>query len=189
MRTLSDKSMDVLCYMVMLAFITYLHMLMCMEKNDIIKRALEGSKKVCAIASEEEDSALWLNDDGPYVVVFDPLDGSRNIDASIPTGSIFGIYRKLEGTDAFPSEEKAELNVLQRGDRLIAAIYALYSSATILCLSLGSGTHAFTLDHSTGDFVLTNANLSIPERGTKTFPHLSVDSFLFYLNVYQCLEI
>jgi hypothetical protein len=112
-----------------------------------------------------------LNDDGPYVVVFDPLDGSRNIDASIPTGSIFGIYRKLEGTDAFPSEQKAELNVLQRGDRLVAAMYALYSSATILCLSLGSGTHAFTLDHSTGDFVLTNPNLCIPERGTKTFLH------------------
>ena len=145
-------------------------------QNDIIKKALRDSKKVCVIASEEEDSPVWLNNDGPYVVVFDPLDGSRNIDASIPTGSIFGIYRRLEGTDAFPEKEKAELNVLQRGELLVAAVYTLYSSATILCLSLGAGTHAFTFDHSTGDFILTNPNLTIPERGTNNS-----------LSQYQCL--
>lgn len=133
--------------------------------NDIIKAALHNSQKVSAIASEEDDLPVWFNDKGPYVVVFDPLDGSRNIDASIPTGSIFGIYRRLEEADALPKDEKAELNVLQRGERLVAAVYALYSSATILCVSLGSGTHAFTLDHATGDFVLTNANLRIPTRG------------------------
>lgn len=133
--------------------------------NDIIKSALRSSEKVAAIASEEDDLPVWLNDKGPYVVVFDPLDGSRNIDASIPTGSIFGIYKRLEETDALPKEEKAELNVLQRGGRLVAAVYALYSSATVFCISLGSGTHAFTLDQSTGDFLLTNPNLTIPKRG------------------------
>ncbi|KAI5063093.1 hypothetical protein GOP47_0021640 [Adiantum capillus-veneris] len=133
--------------------------------NDIIKAALKSSQKVAAIASEEDDMPVWFNDTGPYVAVFDPLDGSRNIDASIPTGSIFGIYRRLEEADALPEAEKAELNVLQRGERLVAAVYALYSSATVLCISLGSGTHAFTLNRSTGDFVLTNSNLSIPKRG------------------------
>lgn len=136
-------------------------------QNDIIKGALCSSQKVSAIASEEDDLPVWFNDKGPYVVVFDPLDGSRNIDASIPTGSIFGIYRRLEETDTLPKDEKAELNVLQRGERLVAAVYALYSSATILCVSLGSGTHAFTLDHATGDFVLTNPNLKIPTRGLR----------------------
>ncbi|KAH7404409.1 hypothetical protein KP509_15G024400 [Ceratopteris richardii] len=108
---------------------------------------------------------IWLNDTAPYVVVFDPLDGSRNIDASIPTGSIFGIYRRLEETDGLPEAEKAELNVLQRGEKLVAAVYSLYSSATVLCVSIGSGAHVFTLDRSNGDFVLTNSNLMMPTRG------------------------
>ena len=161
--------MGIACFYINIALNFLLHCLYACAKNDIIKKALQGSNKVSAIASEEEDSPVWFNDDGPYVVVFDPLDGSRNIDASIPTGSIFGIYRRLEEADALPEQEKAELNVLQRGERLVAAVYTLYSSATILCLSLGSGTHAFTLDHSIGDFVLTNPNLTIPERGIHNF--------------------
>ncbi|KAH7404410.1 hypothetical protein KP509_15G024400 [Ceratopteris richardii] len=133
--------------------------------NDIIKAALKCSGKAAVIASEEDEMPIWLNDTAPYVVVFDPLDGSRNIDASIPTGSIFGIYRRLEETDGLPEAEKAELNVLQRGEKLVAAVYSLYSSATVLCVSIGSGAHVFTLDRSNGDFVLTNSNLMMPTRG------------------------
>uniref|UniRef100_A0A0C9S119 fructose-bisphosphatase n=1 Tax=Wollemia nobilis TaxID=56998 RepID=A0A0C9S119_9CONI len=134
--------------------------------NDIIKSSLQSSGKVAAIASEEDDLPLWLRNDGPYVVVFDPLDGSRNIDASIPTGTIFGIYHCLEELDDnMPIEEKALVNVLQSGSRLVAAGYVLYSSATILCISVGSGTQGFTLDHSTGEFVLTHPNIVIPSRG------------------------
>lgn len=117
------------------------------------------------MASEENDEPTWISDSGPYVVVTDPLDGSRNIDASIPTGTIFGIYKRLEELDDLPIEEKAMLNSLQSGSRLIAAAYVLYSSATVLCITFGSGTMAFTLDHSTGDFVLTNPNIKIPPRG------------------------
>lgn len=117
------------------------------------------------MASEENDAPTWIIDDGPYVVVTDPLDGSRNIDASIPTGTIFGIYNRLEELDNLPTEEKAQLNSLQSGSKLIAAGYVLYSSATILCVSFGSGTQAFTLDHSTGDFILTNPSIKIPPRG------------------------
>lgn len=133
--------------------------------NDIIKLSLRSSGKVSVVASEEDDLPVWFNETGPYVVVFDPLDGSRNIDASIPTGSIFGIYRQMEEADGLPVEEKAQVNVLQSGERLVGAVYALYSSATILCISVGSGTHAFTLDRSVGEFVLTHPNLIIPQRG------------------------
>ncbi|KAL5054511.1 hypothetical protein RYX36_035193 [Vicia faba] len=133
--------------------------------NEMILSSLTKSGKVAVMASEETDLPTWISDDGPYVVVTDPLDGSRNIDASIPTGTIFGIYKRLEELDNLPTEEKALLNSLQTGNRLIAAGYVLYSSATILCITFGSGTHAFTLDRSTGDFILTNPNIKIPPRG------------------------
>ncbi|EXC43850.1 Fructose-1,6-bisphosphatase [Morus notabilis] len=133
--------------------------------NEIILSSLRNSGKVAVMASEEDDAPIWISDDGPFVVVTDPLDGSRNIDASIPTGTIFGIYNRLVELDHLPMEEKAQLNSLQSGTRLVAAGYALYSSATIFCASFGSGTHAFTLDHSTGDFILTHPNIKIPPRG------------------------
>lgn len=134
-------------------------------QNEIILSSLQKSGKVAVMASEENDAPIWISNDGPYVVVTDPLDGSRNIDASIPTGTIFGIYKRLEELDDLPTEEKAVLNSLQSGSRLIAAGYVLYSSATILCTTFGSGAQAFTLDHSTGDFILTNPSIQIPPRG------------------------
>ncbi|KAL3538715.1 hypothetical protein ACH5RR_002081 [Cinchona calisaya] len=133
--------------------------------NEIILSSLRSSGKVAVMASEEDDLPVWINDDGPFVVVTDPLDGSRNIDASIPTGTIFGVYKRLMELDHLPVEEKAMLNSLQSGAKLVAAGYVLYSSATILCASFGLGTHAFTLDHLTGDFILTHPNIKIPPRG------------------------
>ncbi|KAK8940478.1 hypothetical protein KSP39_PZI010035 [Platanthera zijinensis] len=133
--------------------------------NDIILSSLRNSGKVAVMASEEDELPVWITDDGPFVVVVDPLDGSRNIDVSIPTGTIFGIYNRLVELDQLPVEEKAQINALQSGNRLVAAGYALYSSATIICLSFGSGTHTFTLDRSTGDFLLTHPSLRIPPRG------------------------
>ncbi|CAK9861138.1 unnamed protein product [Sphagnum jensenii] len=132
--------------------------------NNIMNAALRSSGKVAAIASEEDDEAIWLGE-GPFVVVFDPLDGSRNIDSSIPTGTIFGIYRRLPEADHLPLTEKAAINVLQRGERTVAAGYALYSSATVMCLSVGSGLYGFTLDHSIGEFVYSHHDIRIPERG------------------------
>lgn len=133
--------------------------------NEIILASLRNSGKVAVMASEEDDAPVWISDDGPFVVVTDPLDGSRNIDASIPTGTIFGVYKRLEELDHLPVEEKAQLNSLQSGTKLVASGYVLYSSATIFCVSFGSGTHAFTLDRSTGDFVLTHPDIKIPPRG------------------------
>jgi len=138
---------------------------------------------VAAIASEEDDRPIWLGE-GPYVVVFDPLDGSRNIDASIPTGTIFGIYRRLPEADHLPTEEKAYANVMQRGERQVAAGYALYSSATIMAISVGSGLHGFTLDYTIGEFVYSHHDIRIPERGPCSFlsefergPHVFLSSF------------
>lgn len=133
--------------------------------NEIILHSLQRSGKVAVMASEEDDGPVWITDNAPFVVVSDPLDGSRNIDASIPTGTIFGVYNHLEELDHLPVEEKAQLNSLQSGNRLVAAGYVLYSSATIFCISFGSGTHAFTLDHATGEFILTHADIKIPTRG------------------------
>lgn len=133
--------------------------------NEIILSSLRKSGKVAVVASEEDDVPVWITDKGPFVVVTDPLDGSRNIDASIPTGTILGIYKRLVELDHLPTAEKSQLNSLQSGTGLIAAAYVLYSSATIFCVSFGSGTHAFTLDHTTGDFVLTHPGIRIPPRG------------------------
>ncbi|KAJ1703353.1 hypothetical protein LUZ63_003132 [Rhynchospora breviuscula] len=135
--------------------------------NEIILASLKSSGKVAAMASEEDEFPVWISDKGPFVVVTDPLDGSRNIDASIPTGTIFGVYRRLEEIDHLPTEEKAQLNSLQSGTRLVAAAYVLYSSATIFCASFGpgKGTHAFTLDQSIGEFVLTHPDMKVPPRG------------------------
>ncbi|KAG0557517.1 hypothetical protein KC19_11G136900 [Ceratodon purpureus] len=132
--------------------------------NNIIKAALRSSGKVAAIASEEDERPVWLGE-GPYVVVFDPLDGSRNIDASIPTGTIFGIYRRLPETDYLPTEEKAYANVMQRGERMVAAGYALYSASTLMAISVGSGLHGFSLDYTIGEFVYSHHDIRIPERG------------------------
>lgn len=73
-----------------------------MKQNDIILSSLKNSGKVAVMASEEDDAPVWLADDGPFVVVLDPLDGSRNINASIPTGTIFGFYNRLEELDHLP---------------------------------------------------------------------------------------
>ncbi|XP_048231279.1 fructose-1,6-bisphosphatase, chloroplastic-like [Ricinus communis] len=134
-------------------------------QNEIIFASLRNSGKVAVMASEEDDAPIWINDDGPFVVVTDPLDGSRNIDASIPTGTSFGVYKRLVELDHLPQDEKAMLNSLQSGAKLVAAGYVLYSLAIILCSTFGSGTHAFTLDYSTGDFILTHPGIKINPRG------------------------
>jgi fructose-1,6-bisphosphatase len=160
------------------------YFLLCIVQNEIILSSLRSSGKVAAMASEEDDAPIWLTDDGSFVVVTDPLDGSRNIDASIPTGTIFGIYNRLVELDHLPKEEKATLNSLQTGARLVAAGYVLYSSATILCISFGSGTHAFTLDHSTGDFILTHPSIKIPPRGNDESVHVNC-----MLMMHKCYQI
>jgi len=108
---------------------------------------------------------------------FDPLDGSGNADAAIPTGTVFGVF---DADAAFPRGEIPDMKdtaslaraVLQPGNRLLAAGYCMYSSTTILVFTLGGGTHGFTLDPTINEFVLTHPNMKIPKRG----------------NIYSCNE-
>ena len=98
-----------------------------------------------------------------YVCVFDPLDGSSNVDAGIPTGTIIGIYEHDENCAVDSDEAQCLTNTLQPGTNLVAAAYCLYSSSTFLVLTLGSGTYGFTLDENLGEFVLSHPDMKIPE--------------------------
>lgn len=161
--------------------------------NDILKKALQYSGKIGTLASEEEDTPVDIakdkkynargddrvaarfktdvvvEDTGRYVAVFDPLDGSSNVDAGIPTGTIFGIFD--EGDEGHCDlDDTGELtncliNTLKPGDALVASGYCLYSSSVFFCLTLGAGVNIFTLDRAIGEFVLTHENVRIPQRG------------------------
>jgi fructose-1,6-bisphosphatase I len=126
--------------------------------------ALRSSGKVAAVSSEEDDAPTWFGE-GPFIVVFDPLDGSKDYDELTPTGTMFSIYYRLREADHLPLGQKAAINVMQRGERLMAAGYTVYSSATMMCFSVGTGLHGFTLDNEVGEFVLTHPDIRIPERG------------------------
>jgi len=152
--------------------------------NDVLKRALRFTGRLGILASEEEDTPVDLMRPTPksteivmdesekYVCVFDPLDGSSNVDAGIPTGTIIGIYEH-DGTcsidmncvDDECSEQEALClaNTLQPGTNLVAAAYCLYSSSTFFVLTIGAGTYGFTLDENIGEFILSHPNIQIPQ--------------------------
>lgn len=149
--------------------------------NDLLKRALRFTGRLGVLASEEDaspvnlimpaDSTGVLIDEGEkYVAVFDPLDGSSNVDAGIPTGTIIGIYEYDDSCEIdFDSEDSGDqeamclANTLQPGTNLVASAYCLYSSSTFLVLTLGAGTYGFTLDENLGEFVLSHPEIRIPE--------------------------
>mmetsp|Transcript_118555 Transcript_118555/g.342814 ORF Transcript_118555/g.342814 Transcript_118555/m.342814 type:complete len:402 (+) Transcript_118555:104-1309(+) len=148
--------------------------------NDLLKRALRFTGRLGVLASEEEDvpvdlmegKEVILDETEKYVCVFDPLDGSSNVDAGIPTGTIIGIYEHDEncavdpdcvGEDCTEQEAACLANTLQPGTNLVAAAYCLYSSSTFMVLTLGSGTYGFTLDENLGEFVLSHPDMKIPE--------------------------
>lgn len=111
------------------------------------------------MVSEENEEPIIVEKDfsGKYVVVFDPLDGSSNIDCNVSVGSIFGIYKKSPGPGTIE-------DALQPGHCLIASGYAMYGSSTQLVLTMGEGVKVFTLDPSIGEFILTDDNVRIPEK-------------------------
>jgi len=127
-----------------------------------------GSSCIHSVASEEEDEPRCCSDVmtdsafavGDYIAVFDPIDGSKNIDASLPVGSIFGIYKKQPGSDV------GEQTFLQDGGALVAAGYCLFSASTVLVLTLGSGVDGFTLDPDSGKFLHTLKDIRIPRKGS-----------------------
>jgi fructose-1,6-bisphosphatase I len=128
--------------------------------NDILMEANEWGGHLAALASEEMDHPHMIPEQYPkggYLLLFDPLDGSSNIDVNISIGTIFSVLRLPPGTEA--SEE----SFLQAGVQQVAAGYTVYGPSTTLVLTIGRGVHSFTLDRELGSFVLTQRDLKIPE--------------------------
>jgi fructose-1,6-bisphosphatase I len=133
--------------------------------NEVIFRAMDHGGHLCVMASEESQGLMKIPEHyrkGKYVLIFDPLDGSSNIDVNITIGTIFSIYRRLDPTAV---DDGTEEDVLQPGFRQIAAGYACYGSATNLVYTSGNGVDVFTYDQTIGDFLLTHEKVRIPERG------------------------
>jgi len=132
--------------------------------NSIIVKALDHGGRLCAMASEEEEGIIVVPDKfqrGEYVLLFDPLDGSSNIDVNIPVGTIFSVLRRV--TPAGGPGTIADM--LQPGMRQIAAGYVIYGSSTMLVYTTGQGAHGFTLDPAIGEFLLSHPDIRTPERG------------------------
>lgn len=144
--------------------------------NDVFCSCVQESGRTGIVVTEEEEVPVAVDcTAGEYIATFDPIDGSSNIDACVTTGSIFGIYSKgeCEIRDSDSPEDVLEAcltNVRQSGDELRAAGYCMYSSSTVLVLSVGNGVYGFTLDKDIGEFVMSHDNLKVPdEDGQRIF--------------------
>lgn len=136
-----------------------------MYANDKLIECLSNSGECCGIASEENEDFVPLPDheskNAKYVVLFDPLDGSSNIDVNVSVGTIFSIYRRVSPeTQACTKED-----FLQKGVEQVAAGYVIYGTSTILVYTTGNGVNGFTLDPSIGEFCLSHRNIQIPKTG------------------------
>ncbi len=133
--------------------------------NRIIIERMQHIGQLCCMGSEEVADLIDIPSKYPkgnYILLFDPLDGSSNIDVNISIGTIFGIYRK--------KSEETDINfllneVLQPGYEQVAAGYFIYGSSTIMVYTTGDGVHGFTLYPSVGEFLLSHENIRIPEHG------------------------
>ncbi len=123
--------------------------------NDILKNTLAACDAVKGIASEEEDTFVSANETGEFVVHFDPLDGSSNIDINAPVGTIFSIYK------THANSTLSEVDFLQAGRQQVAAGYVMYGTATVLALTTGKGTQMYTMEPTTGTYVQIEEQLNI----------------------------
>lgn len=128
--------------------------------NDCMINCLSSCGVVAYMASEENDNAILVEGaKNKYTVVFDPVDGSSNIDANVSVGTIFGIYNTAD-------EGKPDMqDLLQKGTDLVCSGYCMYGGATILVMTFGDSVNGFTLDPSLGEFILTHPNIKIKKRG------------------------
>lgn len=134
--------------------------------NEKLIECLKSSGECAGVASEENEEIIPFKPhkgkEPKYVVVFDPLDGSSNIDVNVSVGTIFGIYKRQ-------SKFSGKINkkdFFQKGTELVAAGYVLYGTSTILVYTTGNGVNGFTLDPSIGEFCLSHQNIKIPNRGS-----------------------
>ena len=130
--------------------------------NDVFISVFKQSGLVCRLASEEMEKPYYIPENCPigrYTLLYDPIDGSSNVDINLNVGSIFSL-RQQEGDDIDGAKD-----LLQDGDRQIGAGYVLYGPSTILVYTLGKGVHSFILDPSLGEFILAEENIAIPQHG------------------------
>jgi fructose-1,6-bisphosphatase I/sedoheptulose-1,7-bisphosphatase len=128
--------------------------------NDAFLHITEWGGQLAGMASEEMEIPYQIPSQfpkGKYLLVFDPLDGSSNIDVNVSVGSIFSILRAPDG-----SQSVSEKDFLQAGSQQVAAGYAIYGPATMLVLTVGNGVNGFTLDPNLGEFILTHPDLQVP---------------------------
>ena len=133
--------------------------------NDTLINILAQNQSVGGVASEEMADPIYFEDhtEARYCVLFDPLDGSSNIDVNVSIGTIFSIYKlKKDG-------EITEMDFLRKGREQLASGYILYGSSTMLVFTTGEGVHGFTLDPSLGEFILSHENITIPENSKKIY--------------------
>ena len=131
--------------------------------NETLIRMNDHTGRLCAMASEENPDIIPIPErfpTGRYVLVFDPLDGSANIDLNVSIGTIFSIHRKVSDGQRGTLED-----FLQPGHKQVAAGYIIYGSSTMMVYTSGRGVHGFTLDPSVGEFLLSHPNIQIPLRG------------------------
>ncbi|MGH7695232.1 MAG: class 1 fructose-bisphosphatase [Gemmatimonadaceae bacterium] len=131
--------------------------------NETIIKAMDHGGRLAAMASEEEPDIIPIPDGfkcGKYVLLFDPLDGSSNIDVNVPVGTIFSVMRKI--TRGVRGEME---DMLQPGRRQVAAGYVIYGSSTMLVYTTGQGVHGFTLDPLLGEFLLSHPDIKVPPKG------------------------
>ncbi len=131
--------------------------------NNVFKERLLGTSSCAMLVSEEEEDGLVdKNNDGKgeYLLSYDPLDGSSNLGVNVPVGSIFAIWQRKD-----PEAKVSPSEYFQPGKNIIAAGYSVYGPTTLLVLSWGSGVHEFALDEKSGEFVITDHDMRIPEKG------------------------
>lgn len=135
--------------------------------DEVICKAMDHTGNLCCMVSEEHPGIVAIPEKfprGKYVLLYDPLDGSSNIDLNVSIGTIFSVHLKVtEGSDGRPED------CLQPGRRQLAAGYVVYGSSTMLVYTSGAGVHGFTLDPSIGEFLLSHPNIRIPESTSRTY--------------------
>ena len=137
------------------------------RQDAVIYKAMDHTGNLCCMASEEHPDVVPIPDRFPrgnYVLLYDPLDGSSNIDVNVSIGTIFSIHRKItSGSDGSLED------CLQPGSRQLAAGYVVYGSSTMLVYTSGAGVHGFTLDPGIGEFLLSHPNICIPAGAGRTY--------------------
>lgn len=133
--------------------------------NEALLHCLSLRQSIGILASEENEQPLTVHYDSEkaeYAVIFDPLDGSSNIDVNVSVGTTFSIFRRPKNAKL----DEADRWLLQAGSEQVAAGYVVYGSSTVLVYSVGNGVHGFTLDPSVGAFLLSHENIRMPQQGS-----------------------